>query len=102
MRPIQYEPHPVSAERKAEIIAAGFRIIDVKFKPKDEAAVVVASPDHPPVGTVVQVTGLVSVNEQPVGLMTVDQLKAALTAKGVKFRANASRYTLVELLTKED
>lgn len=35
-KPIAYEPHPVSRERKAELIAQGFRIIDVAFKPADE------------------------------------------------------------------
>ncbi len=32
-RPIHYEPHPVSPERKAELIGEGFRIIDAKFAP---------------------------------------------------------------------
>ena len=33
---IHYEPHPVSAERKAELRAQGFRIIDARFKPAEE------------------------------------------------------------------
>jgi hypothetical protein len=33
MKPIKYEPHPVSPERKAELIAAGFKIIDARFAP---------------------------------------------------------------------
>ena len=32
-RPIHYEPHPVSRERKAELKALGFNIIDIKFAP---------------------------------------------------------------------
>ena len=32
-RPIVYEPHPVSRERKAELLAEGFRIIDAKYRP---------------------------------------------------------------------
>ena len=28
-----YEPHPVTRERKAELRAQGFQIIDVQFKP---------------------------------------------------------------------
>lgn len=32
-KPIAYEPHPVSPERKAELIAGGFRIVDVVFMP---------------------------------------------------------------------
>ena len=34
-RPIIYEPHPVSPERKAELKAAGYRIIDARFAPPD-------------------------------------------------------------------
>ena len=30
---IAYEPHPVTPERKAELRAQGFRIIDARFKP---------------------------------------------------------------------
>lgn len=30
---IAYEPHPVSKERKDELRAAGFKIIDARFKP---------------------------------------------------------------------
>ena len=32
---IIYEPHPVSPERKAELRAQGFKIIDERFKPLD-------------------------------------------------------------------
>jgi|GEM_PF-1490822 hypothetical protein len=32
-RPIVYELHPVSRERKAELLAEGFRIIDAKYRP---------------------------------------------------------------------
>lgn len=31
---IWYEPHPVSAERKAELRAQGYRIVDAIFAPK--------------------------------------------------------------------
>lgn len=30
---IAYEPHPVSAARKAELRAGGYKIIDARFKP---------------------------------------------------------------------
>ena len=30
-----YEPHPVSAERKAELVAKGFKIVDAVFAPAD-------------------------------------------------------------------
>ena len=32
---IAYEPHPVSAERKAELRSQGFKIIDAAFAPAD-------------------------------------------------------------------
>lgn len=34
-KPIHYEPHPVSVERKAELIAQGVRIVDAAFSPAD-------------------------------------------------------------------
>ena len=34
-RPIAYEPHPVSPERKAELVAQGYRIVDASFAPAD-------------------------------------------------------------------
>lgn len=33
-KPIHYEPHPVSPERKAELVAKGVRIIDAAFAPE--------------------------------------------------------------------
>ena len=35
MTKIAYERHPVTPERKAELLAQGFRIIDARFKPSD-------------------------------------------------------------------
>ena len=32
---IAYEPHPVTPERKAELRAQGFKIIDAAFKPAE-------------------------------------------------------------------
>lgn len=37
-KPIHYEPHPVSAERKAELAAQGVAIIDARYKPSDLVA----------------------------------------------------------------
>ena len=34
-RPVFYEPHPITPERKAELIAQGYRIMDAKFAPTD-------------------------------------------------------------------
>ena len=39
MKKIIYEPHPVSVDRKIELIKAGFKIIDAIFKPKGEKSV---------------------------------------------------------------
>lgn len=33
---IIYEPHPVSPERKAELVAQGLKIIDARFAPSDD------------------------------------------------------------------
>lgn len=36
-KPIWYEEHPVSPERKAELVGKGYRILDAVFKPAEEA-----------------------------------------------------------------
>lgn len=33
MQKIAYEKHPVPADRKAELVASGFKILDIRFKP---------------------------------------------------------------------
>lgn len=38
MNQIIYEPHPVTPERKAELVAQGYKIIDSRFKPVDDEA----------------------------------------------------------------
>ena len=35
MEQVIYEPHPVTPERKAELRAQGFKIIDAQFAPTD-------------------------------------------------------------------
>jgi hypothetical protein len=42
---IAYEPHPVSPERKAELRAQGFKILDARFKPLDVVDAVGADAD---------------------------------------------------------
>lgn len=37
-RAIKYEAHPVSPERKAELLAAGYKIIDARFAPAGQAS----------------------------------------------------------------
>jgi hypothetical protein len=34
MSNVIYEPHPVSPERKRELVSQGYRIIDAKFAPE--------------------------------------------------------------------
>lgn len=43
MKSVHYEPHPVSPERKAELMAQGVRIVDARFAPDDAVA-----PSAPP------------------------------------------------------
>ena len=38
MSEVIYEPHPVSDERKKELVAQGHRIIDAKFAPEGHKA----------------------------------------------------------------
>ena len=47
MKPIAYEPHPVNPERKAELLAAGYKIIDARFAPAGEAPAVEVADDAP-------------------------------------------------------
>lgn len=35
MSDVIYEPHPVTPERKAELRALGYKIVDARFKPAD-------------------------------------------------------------------
>lgn len=43
---IVYEPHPVSPERKAELVAQGFKIIDARFAPVEEQPADLAPKRH--------------------------------------------------------
>lgn len=44
---IAYEPHPVSRERKAELRAAGYQILDARFKPAESEADPAPEADKP-------------------------------------------------------
>lgn len=77
-QPIWYEPHPVTPERKAELRAAGYRIIDVVFKPEGHEQA-----SHDANGD---------------GKVTAAELRAALTAAGVTFKSNASKPELQALV----
>lgn len=43
-KPVHYEPHPVSPERKAELVAQGVQIVDAAFAPPGEVVEVQAEP----------------------------------------------------------
>ena len=47
MTKIAYERHPVTPERKAELLAQGFQIIDARFKPADAEPVKVEAAPAP-------------------------------------------------------
>jgi hypothetical protein len=57
-RPIAWEPHPVTPGRKAELLGAGFKLIDAAFAPPDEplvrARLISADPAMP--GLAVQIS----------------------------------------------
>ncbi len=76
-RPIAWEPHPVTPERKKELIDQGFRIIDAKFKPKDEP---------------------VAEDETEEATLTVRELRDELTARGIEIPSHAKKAELAELL----
>lgn len=46
-KPIFYEPHPVSPERRAELRMAGYRIVDAIYAPKDALPATIAAPSQP-------------------------------------------------------
>jgi len=84
---IWYEPHPVTPERKAELRAQGFRILDAVFQPEG----------HENPGDDTSTGGDADTNAD--GKVTAAEIKAALTAAGVTFRGNASKGDLQALLT---
>jgi hypothetical protein len=49
-RQIIYEPHPVSAERKAELREQGYTIIDARYKPADAEPVAETAVEKAPRG----------------------------------------------------
>lgn len=55
---IAYERHPVSAERKAELVKQGFKIVDERFRPA-------SAPAPAPVVEVVAEVAEVAVEEKP-------------------------------------
>lgn len=83
-RPIVYEPHPVSRERKAELLAEGFRIVDAKYRPSEAGDVPSEAEDAPPA--------------VDLSKLTVAKLKEMLDAAGVEYPADAKKADLSALL----
>lgn len=69
---IWYEPHPVTPERKAELVKQGYKIVDEQFAPHVGAA------EKPPA-------------------FDVEAAKAYLTDKGVAFAKNIGKAKLEAL-----
>ena len=71
-RPVFYEPHPVTAQRKAELRAAGVQIVDSVFKPEgyENPALLDAAPPKKD-------------GAKPSNGLKVDEIKAALETKGI-------------------
>lgn len=96
---IWYEPHPVSPERKAELRAQGYTIIDAQFKPAESDGVVNTNAD---VGSSAKEAKAgessgESADANGDGKVTAAELKAALTKAGVKFDARWNKDKLAAL-----
>lgn len=83
---IHYEVHPVTLERKAELRKQGFKIIDARFKPVD----------------VEQEDGKDGKGAKASKGLNVEQIKAALTEKGIEFDASALKPELAKLLDEAE
>lgn len=79
MTKIAYEVHPVTLERKKELRAQGYRILDARFAPKDDKAVGAPGPE-----------------------LTVDQAREQLTALGIEFGPRLQLPGLLKLLEEHE
>ena len=76
-KPIHYESHPVSEERKAELLAQGVRIVDAAYAPAGWQ-----QNDH------------VDSLEAGTGKASVSELREALAAAGVDFDVKSKKSDL--------
>lgn len=81
MAKVIYEPHPVSAERRQELIEQGYKIIDARFAPDDYV---------PPDGSG---TNGVSYDD-----LTIADIKVALDEQGIEYSKSANKEELFKLL----
>lgn len=77
---IKYEPHPVSPERKAELRAQGYKILDLRFAPAGYKAV--ATPDQP-------AGHLVGSTEDGLEGLEIEELRILAQERGVTVHHNA-------------
>ncbi|MEA5673222.1 hypothetical protein VA602_18025 [Pseudomonas sp. MH2] len=81
-----YEKHPISPERKAELRQKGYKIIDARFAPDGY--------EHPePTKEEKSKAG---------GPLKVDEIRAALDAKGVAYGDKAAKPELQKLLDESN
>lgn len=97
---IWYEKHPVTAERKAELRAQGFKIIDAQFAPAGWVRPEVGSrPDDAHAGEQVDGQGLEpAIDANGDGKVSVAELRAALAERGIEIPAGAKKADLQALL----
>lgn len=88
-RPIAYEPHPVSAQRKAQLIKAGYQIVDAIYKPKEAPAASETS------GAATAGGGSSVVD---LDALTVKELTKMLEDRGVQAPAGAKKADLIVLV----
>lgn len=81
-RKVIYEPHPVSPERKAELVAQGYRIMDAKFAPADAVAPKIIPPaieDHEEVEVFI---------DEPIDAIVHEAAEVEKPRRGRKKKAN--------------
>lgn len=81
---IWYEPHPVSPERKRELVAQGFRIIDARYQPRTGGEAVVQA----------------DAEQADVKPKSTAEIRAALDAAGVVYPPSAKKAELLALLER--
>lgn len=90
---IIYEPHPVTPERKEELRNKGYKIIDAAYAPEGY--------EYPESEKPAKAKEADLKDPKVVAKLTVVQLQEVLTARGVKFEADANKAALVALVLAE-
>ena len=86
-QPVWYEPHPCSPQRKAELRAQGYRIIDAVFAPDGYVAPSAADGEHD-----------APHDTNGNGYVSVAEIRAALDERGIEYDPKARRPELLALL----